>query len=154
MGLALVLLVGLMVWQASYPLRDEIRLRRLQRQLQELQPAVEALTLQEEELGRLRKEISLLSEIHGRKGEILQVLSELSRVVPETAYLSNLRYRQGTIELRGSAENASNLVPLLENSRLFRNVRFIAPSNRGRDNRETFSLKLEIENGNPREVAR
>jgi Tfp pilus assembly protein PilN len=65
--------------------------------------------------------------------------------VPNSAYLSNLRYRDGTVELQGNAENASNLVPILERSPLFKNVGFNAPSNRGRDNRETFSLKAEME---------
>jgi hypothetical protein len=37
------------------------------------------------------------------------------------------------------------LIPLLERSPLFENVGFNAPSNRGRDNRETFSLKADIE---------
>jgi len=37
------------------------------------------------------------------------------------------------------------LIPLLERSPLFENVGFNAPSNRGRDNRETFSLRAELE---------
>jgi hypothetical protein len=37
------------------------------------------------------------------------------------------------------------LIPLLERSALFENVGFNAPSNRGRDNRETFSLKADVE---------
>jgi hypothetical protein len=49
------------------------------------------------------------------------------------------------LEIQGNAENASALIPLLERSALFENVGFNAPSNRGRDNRETFSLKAELE---------
>jgi Tfp pilus assembly protein PilN len=56
-----------------------------------------------------------------------------------------LRYRGGVLEIQGSAENASALIPVLERSPIFHNVAFNAPSNRGRDNRETFSLKAEIE---------
>ena len=80
-----------------------------------------------------------------RRGEILRIVDELSKIVPSTAYLSNLRFRGGVLEVQGSAENASALIPLLERSPLFENVGFNAPSNRGRDNRETFSLKAEIE---------
>jgi hypothetical protein len=43
------------------------------------------------------------------------------------------------------------MIPLLERSALFENVGFNAPSNRGRDNRETFSLKADIER--PKEKA-
>jgi hypothetical protein len=65
--------------------------------------------------------------------------------VPTNAYFSNLRYRTGLLEIQGSAENASTLIPLLERSALFEHVNFNAPSNRGRDNRETFSLKADLE---------
>ena len=143
--LTALLLIGLIIWGGSYPLKDEIRLRQLQKENQKLAPAVEALRKEEEALNRLRKEISFLSGQKERKGEIFLVLDELSRIVPNNAYLSNLRYREGNVELQGSAENASNLVPLLERSPVFKNVGFTAPSNRGRDNRETFSLKAELE---------
>ena len=106
---------------------------------------MEALTREEEELKRIRKDTSFFSRMEGLKGEILLVLDELSRIVPNSAYFSILRYRQETIEVRGSAENASNLVPILERSPLFKNVGFNAPSKRARDSRETFSLKAEIE---------
>ena len=143
--LTVLLLIGLIIWGGSYPIKDEIRLRQLQKENQKIAPAVEALRKEENELNRLRKEISFLSGPKARKGEIFRVMDELSRIVPNNAYLSNLRYREGNLELQGSAENASNLVPLLERSPVFKNVGFTAPSNRGRDNRETFSLKAELE---------
>ncbi len=87
----------------------------------------------------------MLAEQERRRGEALRLLEELSRIVPETVYLSILRIRDGNVELRGSADNASSLVPLLERSSLLKNVGFSAPTNRGRDNRETFSLKAEVE---------
>jgi Tfp pilus assembly protein PilN len=141
--LSALLLVGLIVWGGSYPIKDEIRLRQLQRENQKLGPSVEAVRREEEELNKLRKEISLLSGLRARKGEIVRILDELSRVIPSSAYLSNLRYRDGTIEFQGSAENAANLVPLLERSPLFMNAGFNAPTNQA-GNRATFSLKVEI----------
>jgi len=143
--LTVLLLLGLVFWGGSYPVRDEIRLRQLQKEVQKLGPSVEALRKEEDELNKLRKEISFLSGLKGRKGAIFLVLDELSRIVPNNTYLSSLRYREGAVEFQGSSESASNLVPLLERSPVFKNVGFTAPSNRGRDNRETFSLKAELE---------
>lgn len=151
-GLSVLLLIGLMLWGASYPVKDEIRLRQLQKENQKLAPSVEALRREEEELSRVRKEISFVSGMKERRGEIIAVLEELSRIVPNSAYLGNLRYREGAVELQGSAENASGLVPILERSPIFRNVGFNAPSNRGRDNRENFSLKAELERPEDKKV--
>lgn len=149
--LAALLLIGLIVWGVSFPVKDEIRLRQLRKENQKLAPSVESLRREEEELNRLRKEISFLAGQKERKGEIFLILDELSRVVPNNAYLSSMRYREGTVEFQGSAESASNLIPLLERSSVFKNVAFNAPSNRGRDNKETFSIKAEMER--PEETA-
>ena len=141
-GLLVLLLLG---WGISYPIKDELRLKQLQRENQKTEPSVEALRREEAQLQTVRKEVQFLSDIQRRKGEVLRVLDELSKVVPTSAYLSNFRYRNGVLEVQGNAENASTLIPLLEKSPLFENVAFNAPSNRGRDNRETFSLKAELE---------
>ena len=143
--LASLLLLVVIAWGASFPIKDEIRLRQLESENRKLAPAVEALRREDEQFERLRKEASFLADINQRRGEVLRVMDELSKAVPNGAYLSNLRYRGGVLEIQGSAENASALIPVLERSPIFHNVAFNAPSNRGRDNRETFSLKAEIE---------
>jgi Tfp pilus assembly protein PilN len=144
-GLSGLLVLGLIGWGASYPIKDELRLRQLQRENKKLEPAVTALRQEEAELQKLRKEVAFLAEQESNAGAVLHVLDELTKTVPTNAYLSNLRYRAGVVEIQGSAENASGLIPLLERSAVFENVGFNAPSNRGRDNRETFSLKANME---------
>ena len=146
-----LVVLGALAWGLTYPIKDELRLRQLQRENKKLEPSVDAVRRDEEQLQRARKEESFFAQYDQRKGEILRVLDELSKIVPNNAYLSNLRYRNGALEMQGSAENASTLIPLLERSPVFENVGFNAPSNRGRDNRETFSLKADLES--PKEKA-
>ncbi len=144
-ALAAVVLSCAVAWMLAYPVKDELRLRQLERENQKLLPAVAALRHEEEQLQRARKEESFFIDLDRRRGEVLRVLDELSKIVPNNAYFSNLRYKSGSLEVQGSAENASSLIPLLERSPIFENVGFNAPSNRGRDNRETFSLKADFE---------
>jgi general secretion pathway protein L len=144
-ALAALLVLGLCAWAAIYPIKDELRLRQLQAEMQKIEPSLAALRREEEALRKARTEQHFFKTLDQRRGEVLRVLDELTKVVPSSAYLSNLRYRAGTVEVQGSAENASGLIPLLERSPVFENVGFNAPSNRGRDNRETFSLKAELE---------
>jgi general secretion pathway protein L len=144
-ALAGLLVLGLGAWAATYPIKDELRLRRLQAEIEKIEPSVTALRREEEALKKARTEQRFFVALDQRRGEVLRVLDELTKVVPASAYLSNLRYRAGSVEVQGSAENASGLIPLLERSPLFENVGFNAPSNRGRDNRETFSLRAELE---------
>jgi Tfp pilus assembly protein PilN len=152
--LTCLLVLALIGWGASYPIRDELRLRQLKTENQKLEPAIAVLRREEDELQKVRKELDFLSALDQRKGEVLRVLDELTRVVPTNAYLSNLRYHDRVIELQGNAENASALIPVLERSPVFENVGFNAPSNRGRDNRETFSLKADLEKSKPEQAAK
>jgi len=138
-------LLGLIGWGGSYAVKDEMRLRQLQKENQKIAPSVEALRREETELNRLRKEIAFFSDLKQRRGVVMRVLDELSRIVPTNAYVSNLRLRENNLELQGAAESASNLIPLLERSPIFENVAFNAPSSKGRDGRETFSIKADIE---------
>jgi Tfp pilus assembly protein PilN len=154
LSLILLLLFALIVWGASYPIRDEIRLHQVQKEIEKIKPSVESLKHEEEELRKVNQEISSITELVERRGEVLQILDELSRIVPNNAYFSNLQYRNRALELQGSAESASNLVPILERSPLFKDVRFNAPSTRRRDDRETFSLKAELERAGKNEGSR
>jgi general secretion pathway protein L len=144
-ALAVLLLLGLLGWAALYPIKDELRLRQLRAERERIEPAVAALRREEQALTKALADQRFFAALDQRRGEVLRVLDELTKVVPGSAYLSNLRYRAGAVEVQGSAENASGLIPLLERSPLFENVGFNAPSNRGRDNRETFSLRAELE---------
>jgi len=150
--LAVLLALVFIGWAASFPIKDELRLRQLRSENEKLEPAVEALRREDAQLQQLRKELDFLADLEGHRGEVLRVLDELSKIVPTNVYFSNLRLRGNVLEVQGSAENASALIPLLERSPLFENVGFNAPSNRGRDNRETFSLKADLEK--PKESAK
>ena len=144
--LGVVLLLVLLVWGGSFAVKDEIRLRQLETELKRVAPDVRGLQQKEEELNKLVKQMDALSKLSENRDEVLRVLDELSRIIPNSAYVTHLRYRDGTVELRGSAINSSNLVPLLERSALFEAVGFNAPSTRrGREERETFSLTAKIE---------
>lgn len=150
--LAALLLLGVIAWAVSHPIKDEMRLRKLQQENQKIAPAVEALRREDTELDRLRKEIAFFSELNARRGVVTRTLDELSRIVPNTAYVSNLRLRENNLEIQGVAESASNLIPLLERSPVFENVATNAPSSRAANGRETFSIKADIEKPKPAET--
>jgi Tfp pilus assembly protein PilN len=147
-----VLIIALISWGLSYPIKDEMRLRQLQGENKKFEPAIEALRREESQLQQLNKEVGALADLQARRGEVLRILDELSRVVPNNAHLSNLRYRAGVLEVQGNAENASALIPLLERSPVFENVAFNAPSNRGRKQpKKLLKMSLKRPRRRPRE---
>jgi general secretion pathway protein L len=55
------------------------------------------------------------------------ILTEITRAVPDQAYLSQLDWRNGTLQLEGLAEAAASLVAVLESSPMFGAPQFRSP---------------------------
>jgi general secretion pathway protein L len=115
-------------------------------------PAVEAVEKLQKQRDDYRKEIVELVQI--RSGEISkgEVLEELTRLLPDTTWIWNLKYNGKEIELSGFADSASDLIPLLDKSPLFEKVEFLAPVTKemqmrgdGSKEKERFKIKAKIE---------
>jgi general secretion pathway protein L len=110
---------------------------------------VEKLQRQKEELG---KEISELEKI--KLGEVskIEILRELTQLLPSTVWVWNLKYTGKEMEISGFADSASDLIPLLDKSPLFEKVEFLAPVTKERERRvgvdkerERFKIKMRLE---------
>jgi general secretion pathway protein L len=115
-------------------------------------PAVEALEKLQKQRDDYRKEMAELDQI--RSGEISkgELLEELTRLLPDTTWIWNLKYNGKEIELSGFADSASDLIPLLDRSPLFEKVEFLAPVTKemqmrgdGNKEKERFKIKAKIE---------
>ena len=121
-------------------------------EIKKRRPEVEALEKLQKQKDDFRKEMAELDQI--RSGEIskVEVLEELTRVLPETTWIWNLKYHGKEIELSGFADSASDLIPLLDKSPLFGKVEFMAPVTKemqmrgdGNKEKERFKIKARIE---------
>jgi len=77
----------------------------------------------------------------------LNILRELTEIIPEDAWLTEFNYRDDRREIRlsGYALSASQLLPMLEQSGLFENVRFTSPiTTDRRSKKEQFRLEMQV----------
>ncbi len=75
----------------------------------------------------------------------LEILLELTKVLPKNAWIRNLSISRNDLEIEGTAVSASDLIPLMENSTLFENVRLASPVVKGPDGKERFRIKGNVE---------
>jgi Tfp pilus assembly protein PilN len=93
--------------------------------------------------------VGLLDEanesLRGGRPDIPSLLDELTRIIPDDTFISELRLRQGgrKINLSGETENASRLLQHISADKLFSEVKSTGASSRVRD-RETFSLEITV----------
>ncbi len=106
------------------------------------------LEQQREEFARMEQLYASAQSIAARDVGKLKVLRELTEIFPDDAWLTEFTYRADRSELRlsGYALSASQLLPVLEQSDLFENVRFTSPiTTDQRLRKEQFRLEMKIQ---------
>ncbi|HUL31105.1 MAG TPA: PilN domain-containing protein, partial [Thermodesulfobacteriota bacterium] len=99
-----------------------------------------------------RKEMAELDQIRSGEISMVTVLEELTRLLPDTTWIWNLKYNGKEIELSGFADSASDLIPILDRSPFFEKVEFMAPVTKemqirtdGNKEKERFKIKAKVE---------
>jgi len=143
--LMLAFLLSLLFYMLA-PLRVEGRwVEAINRQIAERQEDVKKVELMKEEIERLTSEISTIEGFRPPGLLILDILKELTTIIPENAWLTGLRVREGIIEINGYATSATELLPLLDASPYFENVEFASPTVRDRVLKaDRFRIKMQI----------
>jgi general secretion pathway protein L len=129
-----------------------IPLQRQRSKLADLNNRIAASRAQAEESRALREQLDLLTQTgtfllaeKARRPMATDVLAELTRLVPDEAYLSQLILQEGQVELHGSAATASDLIGLLDQSPLFRAPQFRSPVTQDADDGgERFHVSVEL----------
>ena len=96
-------------------------------------------------LGVLTKSAQFVLADKTRQPLVVQVLDELTRLIPDQAHLLQLELREKTVELHGFASTASDLIGLLEQSPLFKAPQFRSPVTQDRrSGAERFHISVEL----------
>lgn len=122
------------------------RLREIEKQIASRKKEVMAVEDLKKQISALRREIALVDSFKNDQPLSLNVLKELTTVMPPTAWLTRVRIAEGQVNLEGYAPSATILIPKLEASRYFRRVEFSSPTFRdARQNMDRFQIKMELE---------
>lgn len=94
-------------------------------------------------------QISLVREQKQSSVPAAVILEELARIIPDSAWVTEIDLSSANISFNGVAKSAASLIPILEESPLFRSPTFKSPVVRGGNRAgETFSITMEIEVAN------
>jgi general secretion pathway protein L len=130
----------LLVWGGSALVKDALLRRELQAQLENIEPQVREVKALQADVERLQRELDTLSM--GQEPRVTPLLTDLTELVPNDAYLTGLNLRGDKLSLDGQARSASDLITALEKSKRFKNVTFSSPTTKQGD-KERFSIVAE-----------
>ncbi|MCP5195268.1 MAG: PilN domain-containing protein [Gammaproteobacteria bacterium] len=117
----------------------------LQKQVDVLQQnSGQVLTLREQLEKALESSQFLLQKKHGAP-PIIELLHELTILLPDNTWLERLQIKGDTLQLIGQSASASALVGVIEESKLLGNVAFASPiTNDRRTGKERFVLGARV----------
>jgi Tfp pilus assembly protein PilN len=108
-----------------FPAIEQKRFRDdLERAARQLEPAALRAQTIERKINDERNKILLLDEIRRRPQADLEVLSELTRLLPPQVWTNAIEIYPDSVVISGEADQAAPLVKLLDSSPLFQNSEF------------------------------
>lgn len=139
-----VILAGL-AWGGSHMIRQRLILKQLNADMKRLASDVA-------DIDRIHRNFEELEERRGylntlRQGRVsgLDVLRELTQVIPETAWVRDFTFSEKGMQINGYADSASELIPLLEASPLFKDVGFLSTISKDKKyDKERFKIGFKV----------
>ncbi|MBI5026776.1 MAG: pilus assembly protein PilM [Nitrospirae bacterium] len=150
-SLPVILLLGLGIL-ASGMSNEKKSLRLIEEGIKKNEPemaAVEKLSAGLNELGKKKK---FLLSVETDTVSKLDILAELTNVIPADAWITNLDYKEserkdnkyrGELVISGFAASSSKLISVLEDSLFFENVEFMGPITKS-SGKEGFKIKAVV----------
>jgi len=115
--------------------------QRLEKELEEVRK--EALLAEQvrKELEQLVAEENALVNRRNQRPAAIQVLQDLTQLVPDSTWLNHLELAGARVKIRGESANASELVTTIENSAMFKGATFDGSVTRDpKSDRERFAI--------------
>ena len=146
-AILLLAILGLWIVYLIAPVQiEEKRMAEIDSQIASRREEVKKVEALKQEMEALQKEIGTINTFKENRRMSLDILKELTAILPKSAWLSRTRISQTEVALEGYASSATGLLSKLERSPFLRKVEFASPTFRDtRMNADRFNIKMEIE---------
>lgn len=126
------------------PFQDWLYSRHLEREMEALRPRLQELEVTQTNTDAARARLQLLASTRQSVALPLEILNELTRILPQDIWLQQLAYDGDTVTLNGFAPAASGLLQTLAASPYFENPQFRSSISRTQEGREVFMIDVRL----------
>jgi Tfp pilus assembly protein PilN len=150
----MLIIFAMLVLYVVAPLRvEKKRLEEMDQQINLRKEDVKKVEALKKDIETLNEEISTIRDFKGKGPMALDLIRELTTILPKTTWLTRIRITDTTVNIEGYADSATGLLSKLEASKYFRKAEFASPTFRDvRQNADRFIIKMEIEGVKKEEI--
>jgi len=138
--LAGLFILSILTWGGSNILHQKRVSDKLGSEMKQLGTEVAGINRTQARLKELENRIDAINTLRQRHVPALSVLRDLSKEIPDGAWLDRLAITDKGGDIEGYADSASALIPLLAASPLLKDVAFLSPITKGKDGKEKFRI--------------
>jgi len=139
-----LLILSILAWGGGGILHRKLVMNRLDSEIKRLGSEVAAVDRLQAGLKELEDRIDYVNALRRSREPVLNILRDLSREIPESAWVSRITFSDKGVEIDGYAASASDLISLLEAAPLFKDVAFLSPITKGKDGKEKFRIGFKV----------
>ena len=137
--IALIIPIAKNYWLSS---KYEVEIQSMSSQLAEVKEL-------RSEFHTLRKQADQANSLQGNSMRLIDLLDELTKIVPNDTSLARLSFEEDVVRMQGSSDSASMLIAILDSSKAFTDVEFAAPVTKNSDlDKENFTIQVKVNNAN------
>lgn len=146
-ALLVLIILGMYGFYLVAPLNiEKKRLEQIDQQINLRKEDIKKIEALKKDIEAMNEEVSTIRNFKENRPIALNILKELTNILPDTTWLTRVRIIQSAIEIEGYASSATGLLSKLEASKYFRKAEFASPTFRDtRQNADRFIIKMEIE---------
>jgi Tfp pilus assembly protein PilN len=144
----LIFLVGIFYFIAPVVIGQKT-VEQIDREITALKPEMKTVEALKKDEDTLAAEIATINNFKKQSVSTLNVLKEMTSILPAKTWLTRLRIADPAVEFDGFASSAAEIIAKLENSKYFQKVEFASPTFRdSRRNTDRFVIKMELRGEN------
>jgi Tfp pilus assembly protein PilN len=146
--LALIFSIGMFYFIAPVVIGQKT-VEEIDREITTLKPEMKKVEALKKEADTLLAEVATINNFKKQTASSLNVLKEMTSILPAKTWLTHLRIADPAVEIDGFASSAAEIIPRLESSKYFQKVEFASPTFRdSRKNTDRFVIKMELRGEN------
>ena len=126
---------------------NRMKLGKVSNASNQLQEDVKNVKGLSQKIEKVTQEVEQLQNLMRSRVSKLEILKELSVLIPEDTWLDKTIITNETIEINGYADSSSFLIGILEDSPLLENVIFPSTITKRGGQKERFRIKADIQKG-------
>lgn len=146
LGTLIVILLGLLAVLPILSARSEAE--ALEEQVRKTGKTAKEVEALRQEADNLLHQTRFLQEKKRTEPVLVDMLEELSRVIPDNTWLNGLQYKDRRFVIQGQSPSASSLIEVIEASPYFKNTSFVSPVTKDTaSGLERFQIASDVLNG-------